>query len=478
MMRCFLLLTVLFSAVWGDTLENFGLGGAGVATAGAGSAFANDWTATYYNIAGLAFPGRLNIRNKKIKPKVRFRNSKRKIKVDKNGTITKAVVKKKLKQAEFRHDLGFAYLQQIPFMKVSLTKESKLAQKRADHATSKLSYGLIQTGFILDLRSIIKTPYDVPVKFGLVLSTSADGTVSKVPELGEEVYNFKRIGKNSQLITLLFGVGFQVWKNRLSVGISPGSSLQVRGEVEISNLSLDSEEPIELNTKINLKNKPAPVVAAQYRQPVNSNTDLFFSMVYRSEILLQSDLNVKTNLPLGFITELENFALRYVKPRIIGLGFGYRFKQYQLMLDVEHQGWSTFRLNPLRASYEEKLYFNDVVLFRIGGKADLNFGWFKSDWGNSLALKVRAGYAFIPSYTPDQTRSSNYLDNTKHLFGFGLSRIFGTSYIMKYQTTLDFGIQYQWWVERKTIKSTEGLHPNYSYGGEILITSLSLSWQF
>jgi long-chain fatty acid transport protein len=57
--------------------------------------------------------------------------------------------------------------------------------------------------------------------------------------------------------------------------------------------------------------------------------------------------------------------------------------------------------------------FEDTLVVRGGAEGYLSFG----DW----VLRPRLGYVYEPTPVPDQTGFHNYLDNDRHVFGFGVS---------------------------------------------------------
>ena len=97
-----------------------------------------------------------------------------------------------------------------------------------------------------------------------------------------------------------------------------------------------------------------------------------------------------------------------------------------------------------------------------------------------IPLLARIGYSFVPPFTPDQTGVSNFLDNPKHIIGLGVRYVMRPMAIIRRPTIIDFSFQWQIWTERETIKEDKSnpLNPDYTYGGNVFVFSLSSTWYF
>ena len=455
---CFWALPLMYTPSFANLPESFGLGAVSVGQAGAGVATFDDFSASYFNPAGLAYP-------------YSHRSSIPQKKTDFGLVPTRQPSRlKTVTLREDAHQLSFSFLYQLPLLQVKQKNTSSLARSMAAEAKNMTGYGAMNIGGVFDLRRFMTTPYGIPIRLGIATSLLVDqNNLVKVTDASQELYAFKKVGRHVARPSIITSLAFQAWPERLSIGFGVQYLVNANANLKLDNL--DQEKPSN-QSEVEVKLKPAPLVGLTYRQPLLPKHTLLVGLSYRGKIQANADLEVLATLPinnLGVTSTTKAQILSFFTPDIFTLGTAYQYKNYVFMLDFEYQRWSTFSTGPTRMLFETDPRFNDIALFRIASKLPLVRAW---------RLSGRFGYAFVPSFTPDQTQASNYLDNHKHLLAFGLSQFIPRSNWVRKITKLDLSFQWQIWQMRQSTK-TQALpladgsnQPNYTYGGNVFIIHL------
>jgi len=448
--------------------ESYGFGARMIGMSGAGISLVNDWTSPYYNMSGMASPvperGASEEKTRLIKPT-------EVVAIPEHG---EARVEKR---RESQHFIGVGALYVLPSMQLNLQNGSALANSNASLALEDMRYAALNLGFVFDLRAMMKTPFGVPVKLGIATALNGDGSITKVNDISQKSYNFMKLGRNPQRLAMMIGGAFQVWKDRLSVGGGITNLAKGTGNTDLRNISLNPNNPPESETKLNVNSFSAPLAGITYMQPIGEKQFLAFSATYKGEIYLSTDLSVTAELPLGVISTTKTTVISSYDPMVIAGGIACGFGGHRVALDAEFQRWSAFKQPSTRLRYEVPANFRDIIVGRAGGE-------FQLPLFSSAVTLVRTGYAFMPLITPDQSETTNYLDNTKHIISLGFGVLFPANSILYGSTTIDVGLQYQLWQTRTSKKSIQDpipdgtFQPDYSYGGQLFISGVSVTFQF
>lgn len=421
------------NVLWASIPDAFGLSGELIGRSGAGSGITENYAAAYYNPAALALP----------------------------TTDSQAV----------RHQLGGGFLFQKPDMAVNTVQGSALAQNNAAIGADVDAYGVQVFGAIFDLRSLVRTPYQLPVKLGVVFASPAPET-GRLAETSQQFYTFQQIGRQSAIPNVAASLGFQAWRDRLSVGAGIQFSAMVNAKVALSDLSTSGNAPATSDSEVQVNLKPSPIFGVTYRQPLAGNLEYTGGFTFRPENEVSINADIFATLPIGGLGVVHYTYLRlagYYLPRTFQFSSALRWKNLSFFADLEYQQWSKFQLSESRSYFETPPGFYDILIVRVG-----------TDWQSPFwSLVGRIGYAFIPAITPDQTGNSNYLSNNRHNFSFGLSRSFQSIARLKANLIIDIGFQWQYWQQRFSAKITRGSladgssQPDYYYGGNLFVVSIS-----
>jgi len=485
-----ILLSALFSTsvVWGNLADSFGFSAKGIGSAGARTATVDDWTSAYYNMAGLAA----------MTPKSRFLRGRRKQRKPKKILLTgletskkkksKSSTKKKKRRKRYESQVGFSYNYQLSLLNIDTATTNSTVEENLALAQAKPHYGMMNLGFVMDMRSIINTYKDLPIRLGASIALRDNGLITAVNDTRVESYSFQRVGRNAQRLVMLMGVGAQVWKNRLSIGFGTNIFAGGQGKFKMTDVEIDPTGQTQVpRQEMMLDVTPTIALAGgiMYKQPIKRYL-LMVGLSYRGEIYMELDplIAEATTELLKVDLPMRMAILDFYTPHIITMGFAWFHHSFlKISLDFEYQMWSKFKISSAKEISEPEIpSFKDSYSSKIAFESRLGsipLGFLKKL--RHIPLWVRMGFAYQTAFTPDQTTESNYLDNDKIIISFGSQYVLPKNIMMKIPTILNFGMQAQIWTNRSTTKETvkePAYNPDYTYGGLVLVFSLSAEWRF
>ena len=484
-----IIFTVLNYSIMANAVDTFGFSPKGVALTGALTSSVNDWSAPFYNMAGLTAPLAHSLDyDEDIKSVESTADIVKDPSIDAN--VTPVPIPKK--REPILH-IGTGYLHQIPLVNITPQLSNSDVTKQIEAAKAGLNYGFIQVGIVANLNNLIKMPFGIPIALGLGLQLPSDLRVATVVDLNPPQYNFIRLGYNTKRLFLSSGLSIQVWKDKLSIG--GGVNLFIRGEgafkVSAVNITTDRQLP-KNELKLDFGPVVAPNAGIMFRQKYLQHNFLFGAS-YQGELVFKVTplTALAETAALNITLDLELVVLYYYTPHIINGGFSYVLGDiFKLHLDADYQLWSKYTFNPATIS----AYPNQLPKYKdtVSGKLGLEYRIgrhlpFKPGFLSSIrSIWIRGGYRFLQGILPNtQTGITNYLDSDKHIFGFGLSYTLPKNIILQVPTEISIGGQYQYWASNTQIKNYASIdaalavaNPSYQYSAHVFVISVSASWKF
>jgi len=203
----------------------------------------------------------------------------------------------------------------------------------------------------------------------------------------------------------------------------------------------------------------------------DSLSPLSLAFTFRDRFYMDMSFPVVVVLS-GFLLTLDLDSTFVYSPRQYVLGVAWQKPRYGVSLDVSYNQWSDYRapslsiatqidipLISLKQGYRPVPDFRDTATPHVGFEAlPLSTG--------ALDLYLRAGYFFEPSPAPEQTGITNYLDSHRNVFswGFGiLPKRLGPFDLTGKPVSFDVGIAYHWLVSRENTKSPDVRPENPGY---------------
>lgn len=493
------------TSLFAEIAESFGLGPRAVGFSGAGVASVNDWTSGFYNIAGVASPiseraifGNQE-KSEEASGKIKLLKDDGSLQSDEKGN--KDAIDKKLeaevlaKEDKPTHQVGMNYLFQASLPKISPVTTNDKVANNVSLATKNMVYGAVQMGLVFDTRTLMNTPKNIPIRLGVALSIRDNGTIATVNDTSIQSYNFMRLGREAQRILIIAGLGAQVWRNRLSIGVGFNTFTGGKGRFSMTNVEIDPTGKTQVpnaETQMDLTPAGAPVAGFQFRQNIK-NRILMVGFNWRGETYMQVDpldAEAYTQL-LNIGLPLRLAILDFYSPHTFTLGFTYLHDEaLKLSLDGEFQWWNRFQVNTARAEYQKKVNepwakFKNTISVKFG--VETRPGRYVARL-REVPLFLRAGFTFIPAFTPDQTGYSNFLDNNKIGYSLGASYFLNSNSLMKAPMEIIFGFQHQIWMSRTSTKTGDVLtlsntndpanQPDYTYNAHVFIASLGVLIKF
>ncbi|MBP7583120.1 MAG: hypothetical protein KBA61_03735 [Spirochaetes bacterium] len=477
MKKALFLAAILFlgvSTAHANFADTYGLGAKGASMGSAMTALADDWSSAYYNMAGLGRRPQMEslaeVKSASTQLLYRTLNKLQQKKVlneQSDGTSTAEEPADKINNNE----LALGYLYTLPMMNVSYGGATE---------TDALSGGALSLGMVIDMNTFMRLPYGINMRLGVGAILEGDFGLGKVTDDDVQTHYFLRYGRRIQRFLLNMGVGFEVWKDHLFLGVGSTTGVGGQGVVQINEVGL-TEEPQTppARTKMNLRPRQAPLAGISFKWDNLGPGNFNAGMTYRGELVLKIDpFATEATTELGNINMQMSLAIQdYFTPNeyVFGVAYTYPaiwiFRSVTMAIDLEYQQWSRYDLSrsqKLQSTYEDP-NFSDIIIYRFGFEESV-YPW----------LKIREGYVFRPAFTPDQTGRSNYLDNDTHIIALGAGFIIPDILVLKVPVEIDIAYQFQYLVPRESIKIDQSnpYNPNYTYDGMVHTVFFSIRWRY
>ena len=167
-----------------------------------------------------------------------------------------------------------------------------------------------------------------------------------------------------------------------------------RGETVDEGVFVTQDRELTLGASFLLGARVAPI------------EELAFGLVWRQGGATRASGSF--DIGAGSIRVIDDYRFYdLIAPEEVALGVAvFPMHELSLSLDATWGRWSQYRTIHDEAPEPG---FSDVIDLRVG-----------AEWTAHRALRVRAGYAFLPSPVPEQTGRHNFLDAHRHEIGLGL----------------------------------------------------------
>ncbi|MEW6444269.1 MAG: outer membrane protein transport protein [bacterium] len=292
---------------------------------------------------------------------------------------------------------------------------------------------------------------------------------------------------DTQVLAILAGLAWEItpW---LSVGVSGNFLADLRAPNEavadvdirtvlpylahLGDLTKEVRPRIMRDTEL----KVSPIAGVRL-QPLSWLTlgltyrgRIYGETVGTQDILLRfTDFSGESSARLQLAVLGEIHYVHFWKPNQVSAGSAFTlFNSLRIALDLTWADWSDY-LDPMW--YRPAIGFHDTWTPRLG---------LEQTFRNGIAL--RAGYAFQPTPVPDQTRASNYLDCDRHIASLGAGYTFSRIrwlVFWKKPLTLDAYIQYIQLARRTYHKEDPALYGrDLTLGGNLLHGGVSVTLHY
>lgn len=390
-----------------NPLDAFGFGARGVALGGAMTAVANDFSANYYNPAGLAADDRLRIEFGYTWNRPRLALNGGDQRVDTNyGAQGGVVVPGQIGSRTLAFSVGL----HLPAERI--TRIRALPQRQPQWVI----YDSRPQRIVITTSAAFEIVEDLRIGVGLTFLSNTQGTLDMTGLVSIT---------DAEQTALFSGVDVDLSAVRyLSAGllVTPGEHARI-------GLSFRDEFELALNLEVNVKGDVAPL----FEGGPNAVEDGQFHLT-----------TLNSNL---------------FSPRQLTLGFAWDEARWLVAADATWLQWSRFpapaseilidlQLDPLDVSIPPSDTpldpgFNDIVTLRLGGE-------YVAVDAEHLELTTRAGFFWEPTAAPDQPGGTNYIDAMRFSGSLGLGMAFRAfSDVMREPLTLDVAGQYIGLVERR-----------------------------
>jgi len=423
--------------------DTFGFGSRSTAMGGAVSANVSDFSANYYNPAGLA------------------------------GA----------KSLQF--DIG--YMRTFHYLKMN-GRDNAVDPMRA------LVFGLVAPGEVAG----------IPFAFGMALHLP-DDRVFRVRSLDQEQPRWEMYDNRTQRIFLAVNLALKPWKwLEIGGGVAFLSATRVRLDIT-GTIDLKTPEASQLRHEVDADLTAIRYPQAGIR--ILPNDKMRFAAVYRGEFQLDINIDAQLDvtadfagLPVPFYTFITTRTVNAFLPRQVVVGGSYDItNRLTVNLDATWINWASYKSpvtlvtartdirpppgfpktllpdKPAPTVIIEPKFENRVVP-RIGIEARLPLG--KESLGHELAL--RGGYFYERSPIPAQGNGTNFVDADRHAFSAGVGvKLHAIARELPGDLRFDVHAMYSYLPERVTLKeSAADLIGDYRAGGTIWSIGSTMSVSF
>jgi long-subunit fatty acid transport protein len=201
----------------------------------------------------------------------------------------------------------------------------------------------------------------------------------------------------------------------------------------------------------------SPIVGIQ----IKPNEKLSFGLSWRDELYMDDygtnhiDVLVQNpqdpdGQPLTISFDYNHHFAHYYSPSQWAFGAAYRFdNDLRLSADLTWMQWSGY-IDVLHSDPSPS--FKDVLNIRAGVEKGVVYS---NKWLGDMT--VRGGYSFWKSPVPDQTGTTNFLDNDKHIFSIGTeNRWDKPGRFWSKPISIQTMVQYHYLIDREYTKTETG----------------------
>jgi len=279
-----------------------------------------------------------------------------------------------------------------------------------------------------------------------------------LPGIGVEILPAFSIGVGLQVLARLHTDTTGTVDVNIQKLLSPESLFQGRIRLLPGEVHLGEFEDLTLNL--------APIVGIQYRP----SKTIRFGFVYRGENYINDFGLTNPVINLGNILRFpQGYQFKFVRfftPHEFVVGIASRpWHRWLFSVDVGWYKWSEFM--HIEAHKPEPA-FKDTWLPRLGVEYTVR------EW-----LLVRAGYFFYDSPVPEQRSSlTNFLDNDRHVVSVGSELIVADPPgFWDKPLHISLHLQYHIGVRRRyaKVQPDDPYYPGYSFGGSIIMGGIQIT---
>lgn len=409
---------ILASSALASGPDTIGFGSRATAMGGAYSAIAEDYTALYYNIAGMGFSkdSTIGIGYSYSEPQFKYDN------VEADIPLIRAI------NVGFSTPLGTGKISKTLSAGIALYDPTSYVIRVRNVDPRRRNFIMFENranrisvfiGLSFKPLEVISLGIGAEVVGGLTVKTYLDPTKNIEPlTIDSPLPPVSAIGA---------GVMFRPYKF-LSLALSYRGEISVPIELP-AVISLFGEKVITMKTKFTDFSKP---------HEVSFGGAYFFSDILTVSAELTWHQFSKYIPPVPEIVEVEPPEFEAIVLELLGLPED---------------------INP---------HFRDIFQFRFG-----------TEFWLFPYLALRGGYSLRPSPVPSQKRESNYMDSTLHIFSFGTGLKFLDPWeLLEKPVSIDAYFQLQWLSERRYHKESEVFGEDYSFSGRLFTFGIDITYRF
>ena len=388
--------------------DTWGFGSRAVSLGGAFTAVADDYSAAYYNPAGLAMSSRnyFTLDYMYTSPKIKVEDTQGNdlVITNPNGSV-----------------------------------RTNPTEYRGSSRGLNLSIPIIGLG--INVNDIVNMP--INVQFGMAISMpERSDTMYRIYSYPVDQPHFLRYGDNIDRIHAAMSLGIECWKDLVYIGIGAQTMLYGDGMIYVDGLNTteaNGEAVSEVKQSNLLKMDP---LAGIMVTPLNKKLKIGFTFRDKEQVEIDPLPTLITAIGspfqgnIGIVMGLYAFYT----PREYSLGASYDFDFLLVSAEADYQEWSNYKVMPeetvnelTKTAFANMPDFKNTINYRLG-----------VEWRINKNANVSLGYCHQPTPVPNQSGVvSNYIDLDKDIFSLGGKYTFNVPFALNKPMSIGAMLSYQ-----------------------------------
>jgi hypothetical protein len=323
-----------------------------------------------------------------------------------------------------------------------------------------------QLGLVIDLNNFADLGRGA--RFALAMALPGDGSLSQIDDINPTVPKFLNYGRANRRFYLEAATGFEIVRDSLYFGLGTNIFAGGSGNILMKNVNLDpAATSPDSQIKMDLKPSLSPNAGLQFH---TGNLDLGLS--YNHEVKLQFDPVQATAVTtiLGAELQLDLAILNLYTPSKMTFGGQYRINhKVSVAADVSYSLWSNYSFSRTKSALADPPNLQNTIAVSVAGIYQAR---------DDIEMNCALGFQQGASTQTSLSSRNNMLDGNVFKTGFGFGYTFSAAKA-RHPLTLNLGMQVHFLPQVSVQKTDSTIPPgDYNFGGVMLALSLGVTARF
>ncbi len=272
------------------------------------------------------------------------------------------------------------------------------------------------------------------IQMGLAISPTQNKKLYNIHSYPPDQPHFVNFGDNSSRVYIVLGLGFELVKDYFYLGAGAESMMFGDGMFYVDELTT-TPDPSGQNVIAQMKQTSfmKNCLRGGFIVTPLGDQSLRLAFNYRDKIELVID-------PLPTVITMNNDTLgmamvmgmeAFYSPQEFDFGLAYESDKFMVALDLNYLRWSSYEFSE-SAQYHYNIANTDLVGLGVSGPdfddiVNVRLGF---EYKLTPSVNLMFGYAYLPTPVPNQSgRITNYLDMDRHVISTGADYSFDVPFL-------------------------------------------------